>query len=92
MDLTWMAWTWTTGIFFITIATLLAGMTVWEIKQPTIPRQGFLPIMTTRGDRFFIALLSGAWLHLAWLGLTGLSLWFPLAALVVWMIVLLRWG
>jgi len=92
MDLTWMAWTPVTAAFFVTIALLLAGMTVWEVLQPTVPRKGFLPIMTTRGDRFFVGLLSGAWLHLAWLGLTDLSLWFPLAALVVWMGVLLRWG
>ncbi len=92
MDLTWMAWTPVTAAFFVTIGLLLAGMTVWEVLRPTVPRKGFLPIMTTRGDRFFVGLLSGAWLHLAWLGLTELSLWFPLAALVVWMGVLLRWG
>ncbi|RDD60262.1 hypothetical protein DRB17_19045 [Ferruginivarius sediminum] len=90
--MTWMAWTLPTAVFFITIATLLAGMTVWDLAQPSVARKGFLPIATTRGDRFFIGLLSGAWLHLAWLGLTDLPLWYPLAALVVWMIVLLRWG
>ena len=92
MTLSWMAWTLPTAIFFATIALLLLGMTIWELRQPTVPRQGFLPIMTTRGDRFFIALLSGAWLHLAWLGFTDLSLWFPLVALIAWMGALLRWG
>jgi len=92
MDLTWMAWTWPTGIFFITIASLLACMTVWEVLQPTVPRQGFLPIMTTRGDRFFIGLLSGAWFHLFWLAAIDLTLWVPLVLLGVWMGVLLRWG
>lgn len=92
MNLTWMAWTVPTAAFFIAIATLLTCMTVWEVVQPTVPRRGFLPLVTTRGDRFFIGLLSGAWLHLAWLGFTDLPLWYPLGALAVWMIVLLRWG
>ena len=92
MNLTWMAWTLPTAVFFITIGVLLAGMTVWDLVQPSVARKGFLPIMTTRGDRFFIGLLSGAWLHLFWLLLTDLPLWYPLGALVVWMLVLLRWG
>ena len=92
MNLTWMAWTLPTAAFFIAIGTLLAGMTVWEVVQPTVQRKGFLPLETTRGDRFFIGLLSGAWIHLAWLGFTDLALWYPLGFLVVWMIVLLRWG
>lgn len=92
MDLSWMAWTPYTAVFFVTIALLLTGMTVWELAVPSVPRKGFLPLVTTRGDRFFIGLLSGAWLHLAWLGFTDLSLWYPLVLLVVWMIALLRWG
>jgi predicted small integral membrane protein len=92
MDLTWMAWTLPTAVFFATIATLLAGMTVWDLVQPSVARKGFLPIATTRGDRFFVGLLSGAWLHLAWLGLTEMSLWYALGAMAIWMIVLLRWG
>ena len=92
MDLSWMAWTTPTAVFFIAIAGSLSCMTAWELVQPTVPRKGFLPLVTTRGDRFFIGLLSGAWLHLAWLGFTDLSLWIPLAILVAWIGVLLRWG
>jgi predicted small integral membrane protein len=92
MDLSWMAWTVPTAVFFATIFLLLCAMTVWEFASPTVPRKGFLPLVTTRGDRFFIGLLSGAWIQLAWLGFTELSLWYSLAAMIVWMIVLLRWG
>ena len=53
MKLEWMAWTVPTATFFITIALILAGMTVWEILSPTVLRRGFLPIATTRGDRLF---------------------------------------
>ena len=40
----WMAWTSPVAVFFVCIATLLAAMTVWEIKSPTTLRKGFLPI------------------------------------------------
>ena len=33
-DLTWMAWTWQTAVFFMGIAALLAMMTVWEWAVP----------------------------------------------------------
>ncbi|GAB0061820.1 hypothetical protein IBA8401_28480 [Pseudomonas syringae] len=49
----WMSWTLPTAAFFISIALLLAGMTVWELRSASIERRGFLPIATTRGDRLF---------------------------------------
>jgi len=67
----WMAWTTPVAVFFISIALMLVGMTVWEIKSPTVMRKGFLPIETTRGDRLFIGLLCAAYVNLAFLGLSG---------------------
>ena len=67
----WMAWTLPVAVFFICIALMLAGMTVWEIKSPTTLRRGFLPMETTRGDRLFIGLLSAAYVNLAFVGLSG---------------------
>ena len=61
----WMAWTLPVAVFFSSIVLMLAGMTVWELKSPTLLRKGFLPIATTRGDRLFIGLLSAAYLNLA---------------------------
>ena len=51
--MSWMAWTWPTAAFFICIGGALILMTVLELLKPTEPSQGFLPIVTTRGDRFF---------------------------------------
>nr|WP_321366350.1 DUF2160 domain-containing protein [uncultured Desulfuromusa sp.] len=92
MTLEWMAWTMPTAIFFIVIACLLVVMTVWQIKAPSIERKGFLPIATTPGDRLFIGLLGSAYIHLAWLGLSTLSIWIALVISIIWMIVLMRWG
>ena len=75
----WMAWTLPVAVFFICIALMLAGMTVWEIRSPTVMRKGFLPIATTRGDRLFIGLLSAAYVNLAFVALSERMIaWFGL--------------
>jgi predicted small integral membrane protein len=67
----WMVWTQPVAIFFACIGLMLAGMTLWEIKQPTVLRKGWLPIATTRGDRLFIGLLTAAYINLAFIGSAG---------------------
>jgi predicted small integral membrane protein len=75
----WMVWTTPVAVFFSCIALMLVGMTVWEIKSPTVLRKGFRPIATTRGDRLFIGLLSAAYVNLAFVGLgEKLMQWFSL--------------
>jgi predicted small integral membrane protein len=90
--LEWMAWTLPTAVFFATIALILAGMTVWELNAPSVERRGLLPIATSRGDRLFIGLLGGAYIHLAWIGLTEMSLWIALAVTTVWMLLVMRFA
>ena len=88
----WMNWTGPTAAFFGVIALLLAGMTTWELRSPSIPRRGFLPIATTRGDRLFIGLLGSAYLHLLVIGVTDLSIWIAFALSLVWLLAVMRWG
>lgn len=90
--LDWMNWTQPVAIFFVVIAGILMVMSVFEIVSPCVERKGFLPIATTRGDRLFIGLLSAAYIHLVFLGVSEVSLWIALAVSVVWGLVLLRWG
>jgi predicted small integral membrane protein len=92
MGLEWMYWTKPTAVFFIAIFLMLGGMLIWELVSPTIERRGFLKVPTTRGTRFFLGLLGSAYIHLAWLGLTELSLWFAFPLAVCWMIIVMRWG
>ena len=89
--LRWMAWTPQVAAFFPCIGLLLVGMTVWELRSPTVPRKGFLPIVTTRGDRLFIGLLIAAYVNLAWIALTdeasawwGFAISMAVLALVMW--------
>ncbi|MEM9027733.1 MAG: DUF2160 domain-containing protein [Pseudomonadota bacterium] len=92
MGLSWMAWTWQTGLFFGVIASLLVIMTIWELRRPGgNPRRGILAIDTTRGDRLFISLLGSAFIHLAWLGVFGPPLWIALGISVVYAWCVFRW-
>ncbi len=90
--LAWMNWTPSVAIFFAVIAVILTIMTVGEIVFPCTERKGFLPISTTRGDRLFIGLLFAAYIHLAFLAVSTISLWVALVISVIWLLVLLRWG
>jgi predicted small integral membrane protein len=75
--LSWMAWTWQTGAFFAAIAASLMLMSVWEWARPGgNPRVGALGLLTTRGDRLFISLLAGAYIHLGWLAFATGPLWW----------------
>jgi len=77
----WMAWTLPVAVFFCSIVLMLIVMTVWELKSPTVERKGFLPIVTTRGDRLFIGLLSAAYVNLAFVAVSEKMItWFSLEA------------
>ncbi len=106
MDIAWMAWTWQTALFFVVIAGLLTTMTVLAIRYPEVDRQGVLRIPTTRGDRLFLSLLGSAFIHLAWIALTGAgslftspvfggveisSLWLATLLSLVYASVVFRW-
>ncbi|MBP0598764.1 DUF2160 domain-containing protein [Herbaspirillum sp. LeCh32-8] len=88
----WMSWTLPVAVFFICVALMLVGMTVWEIRSPTTERKGFLPMRTTRGDRLFIGLLSAAYINLAWVGLTDLDQWYAAAIGFVALLLIMRKG
>ena len=88
----WMAWTPQGAVFFALIFGALIGMWIWELISPTVSRKGFLPMPTTRGDRFFLGLMATAFIHMAWIGLTA---WTPYGALAISaaaMAVIGRWG
>lgn len=72
MNLSWMAWTPPTAMFFGTIIALLLLMGVWAKADPNNPpRVGILGIATQRGDRLFLTLLGSAFIHLGWIALAS---------------------
>ena len=90
--LEWMAWTTPTAIFFVAVFVMLGTMVIVSIRSPSLARKGFLPIVTTRGDRLYIGLITTAFINVFWLGLTDLTQLGAVAICVVWLIVVLRWG
>lgn len=92
MDLSWMAWTWQTALFFSLIVLILIGMTIWGIKAPQAPRVGILGIETTPGDRLFISLLGSAFICLGWLAAVGSPLWWALGICVLYAMVIFRFA
>lgn len=101
--LDWMVWTTPVAIFFSCIVLMLVGMTIWEIRSPTVARKGFLPLVTTRGDRLFIGLLVAAYINLAFVGLAGWiaesfglaeepSVWISFVASMLVLVLILRKG
>ncbi len=90
--LAWMAWTWQTGVFFAFIGVCLLTMFIWELAKPGgSPRSGILGLDTTRGDRLFISLLGSAYIHVAWLGLTDLPLWWGSVVAAVFALSVFTW-
>ena len=91
-DLTWMAWTWPTGLFFLVIVLSVVAMGAWEAFRPGgAPRRGIFGLDTTRGDRLFISWLGTGFIHLAWLGFVGTPLWAPLVISMAWFGFVFRW-
>jgi predicted small integral membrane protein len=48
MNLSWMAWTWQTGLFFAGLGLVLAAMTLLAVLRPETERVGILGLPTTR--------------------------------------------
>jgi len=88
----WMAWTTPSAWFFTGIGCILFSMVCWEILSPCVARKGFFPIITTRGDRLFISLLSAAFIHLGFIGFTEMSIWVPFVVAIVWLLIVMKWG
>jgi predicted small integral membrane protein len=87
MDMSWMAWTKPTALFFLTIFMFLVTLTIWEIRVPGgAPRKSILGFETTRGDRLFISLLGSAYIHIFWIAFTSMSVWGALVLAILFAI------
>lgn len=93
IDLSWMQWTPPTFILFIGIISSLVLLTIWDIRSPSIPRKGFSPVPLTRGDRFFLSLVTLVGTFFVFMAfLPGVDPIFALPVAGVLIIVLVRFG
>ena len=89
--LSWMAWTWPTATFFITLFCAIGLLVVLEIRTPGgAEHKGALGLTTTRGDRLFLTCLGSSYIFLVWLGLFGEPLWVPLGLAILWAVFCFR--
>ncbi len=87
----WMYWTYPSIIFFGGIFLAILSLGIWYRRSPSIPRKGFLPIETTRGDRLFIGIISSIFIYLIWLVIFKESLLIIATIIVVLWFILLAW-
>lgn len=93
MDLSWMAWTWQTALFFVLLFGTLLVMTLLAVFRPETERIGILGLPTTRGDRLFLTLLGAAFIHLGWLALAGEApLWGAGILSLIYGAAMFRWA
>jgi predicted small integral membrane protein len=89
----WMQWSLAGALFFIGLFGTIGFMAILEGYTPTIPRKGFYPVPTTRGDRFFICMISGVGIMIVWIGLfKGEMLLIPLIIIAAWWLIVARWA
>ena len=92
MDLSWMAWSAPTAVFFVAIVAILMGLSVLAFVAPSRARVGVLGIPTQRGDRLFVSLLGAAFIHLGWLAATDAPLWYALGLSLAFAVLTFRFA
>lgn len=89
----WMYWTLPSGLAIASLFAAIALMAVWDMISPSAIRKGFFPIPTTRGDRFFIGIISMIAIFLLYVALVGqTALWIPLTISLAWFAIEGVWG
>ncbi|MCF8040396.1 MAG: DUF2160 domain-containing protein [Desulfohalobiaceae bacterium] len=89
----WMYWTLPSLLAIGGLFAALLLMTVWDMIDPSTLRRGFFPIQTTRGDRFFIGVISMIAIFLIYLAFVGqTALWIPLSISIAWFALEGIWG
>ena len=88
----WMYWTVPVAIAFTGIFIMIAGMTVWGRYRTPVLRQGFLRIVTDRGDRIYIAFVVFALLMVLSFAFSIPSALASAAVAASVSAVILKWG
>ena len=89
----WMYWTWQSALFFAALFAAIAVLGIVGVRNPDHGRRGFLPIVTTRGDRLFIGVVTSATILLLWMAFLGKTL--LIVAVIVaalWFVAEAIWG
>ena len=88
----WMAFTVPTGLFVVAVVVGIAALAILAAVKPSVPRKGFLPMETARGDRVYISLLGTGLILVLVIAVTSWTVPMGLGIAAVWALVVMRWG
>jgi predicted small integral membrane protein len=93
MSLEWMAWTPVpTATFFYHHLFDAMRHDIWQMMSAQHHAPGIFTHRHNPGRSPVHRAAGQRYIHLAWLGLTDISLFVATAIAVVWMVVVMRWG
>ena len=90
--LNWMYWSVQSVIGVLILVGILVVLNIINIKYPAYSRKGFLPISTTRGDRFFIILLFTIICWFLWLKFTDIPIFISYAVVIPIDFIIMKWA
>jgi len=89
----WMYWTPYTLTAASFLCLLILILAIFDVKKRSVPRKGFLPISTTRGDRIFISAVTSIGIGIIWLAIIGdMHLEILLTIFIIIGVVIVKFG
>lgn len=90
--LEWMFWTRETLILLGVLIAFFTILAIIDLKwRSEVPRKGFLPIATTRGDRVFLGMATMIIIGILWLK-TPFPMRYSIIPAAIAFIVIVLWG
>jgi predicted small integral membrane protein len=68
-----------TAIILIALITFLTILTIWDLRSPNSERKGFFPVAFSRGERFFLSIVTLVGIHLIWIAIQANEVIAPLS-------------
>ncbi|WP_455364708.1 DUF2160 family membrane protein [[Eubacterium] cellulosolvens] len=91
--LEWMFWTTSTLIFLGAVILFFSALIIIDLKnRSVIPKKGFLPFATTRGDRIFLGMAVLMAIGILWLKFVPIPMRYSIIAGIIAVIIFVIWG
>jgi|LDZT01.1.fsa_nt_gi predicted small integral membrane protein len=90
--LSWMHWTNQSLIIILVLVGLITMINIINLKYPNHIRKGVLPITTTRGERFFIALLCTIFFWFLWFKYLDIPIYFSYIFVIPFDFIIMKWA
>ncbi len=68
-----------TAIILIGLITFLTILTIWDLRSPNSERKGFFPVAFSRGERFFLSIVTLIGIHIIWIAIQANEVFVPMS-------------